>query len=1236
MWIAWLSDDHRHPELLARGLKSKVRMLSLGEAPYPEAEVLVVYANTGPSSRSWRAGLRWLERQRREQKCRLPALIYSFEPQEMLARDFAMVGKDVPGIKFLRLPVAPGEFQRALRELRKRGAYSDEEFRKVLRWYSGWDKEWRRRTHRLSQMIQGLPAGRDAVLKEARDLQGFILDAALDAEEQYLDLCAALEDCDSQEGSRLLEELTRRVVGAPVLPRPDVPPRAMADFDRILIVDDGEFPAGTKTRLQELGYQICGEARDRDEARRMMSECQPSVVLVDYHLGTGDEGQAFMKEALNCEMRPTVVAISRALLRDDELPPGVWNCTGPVRCANPQDLHQVIVGAARQRGASPPPQCGDERPPRKVALAFEECARIPTPTEVCESARDALTAWERAPALIQSAQQELERIAGQGPAALKEMAECLHRWLAEFPSELSWRDMRRLRAQANVNHDWARQSLGCEPAADVLHNTILQATSQFGFRPLSAVASIRQARDKAPALREKMVSRLSALETRLLTETPTPALLKELANALSDFSRSPEPDVARKNWTPDYVLIIEDDPNWRGSLKKLLNDVLAGLTNRADCEIREASSAEKALSRLRELGNPAERDLNFPLVILDLSIPDRPGETAHREHGLKLLREIRRYRIQAAVIVVTAPWQDLDVHQEIVQAGVPEEWILFKDPDWRSRLREKLKNLLEALNRELTVRFPFGAGNTVVVDGVAVQLTPDKYDLYRKLAELSQRSTPNVYFSCNEILGDDEARVEEEEKELQEALFGPEGPWCGVNDPDRQTVIKNIARFWINASAACADPKKALRWFLRQIPPALQIQRSLPNAYAWFPQVHGLEQQWNQLDELAKAEWMNRAFPIPRGRRASSAGKSLSELPKKIYALRAQIYEQLAAVPKYCHPQAIIASTDTEDGQRCYRILGRVIFDKGSTLRRRPLRVLVVENDPVYQSKIKALIADTGHEVRSASNREEAIRLGCDWQPDILCLDLHIPDDANEYVRNPLSGREGNGIEVLRALRKVNVEPKVVVLTHFANDDALRQTAVDLDVRVEDVVAKRGADWKEKLLGSIQGFADELAQGGIMPPSRARGSCTIKVVSASGGSQDKLELEFVGGGRKVFRKNQARLLRALLTCPNQVVPYGKLSRAVYGGGGRAQFASERLKQLVKVVRNEIKKIVRDKTILEDERGQGYRLNCILLDPNRLLRARTGRPPGRPPAGRKSRKPQPGGQLSGRTKTGRRS
>jgi CheY-like chemotaxis protein len=796
--------------------------------------------------------------------------------------------------------------------------------------------------------------------------------------------------------------------------------------------------------------------------------------------------------------------------------------------------------------------------------------------------------------------------------------------------------MRRLRAQANVNHKWARQSLGCELAANVLHNTILQATSLFGFRPLSAVASIRQAREKAPQLRGEILSRLSDLETRLLTESPTPALLKELADALSDFSRSPEPDVARTGRTRDFALIIEDDPDWRGSFKKLLNEVLAGLTNRTDREIREASSAEEALSHLRELGNPAERDLNFPLVILDLSIPDRPGETAHREHGLKLLREIRRYGIQAAVIVVTAPWQDLDVHREIVEAGVPEEWIVFKGEHWRSRLQEKLKSLLEALNRKLTVRFLSGARNTVVVDGVAVQLTPDKYDLYRKLAELSQRSTPNAYSSCNEILGDDEARVEEEEKELQEALFGPGGPWCGVNDPDRQTVIKNIARFWLAARAACREPQEAFRRFIGQAPPALQIQRSLPNAYAWFAKLHGLEQQWNQLDELAKAEWMNRAFPIPRGRRASSAGKSLSELPKKIYALRAQIYEQLAAVPKYCHPQAIVASTRTEDGQRDYRILGRVIFDKGSTLRRRPLRVLVVENDPVYQSKINALIADTGHEVRSASNREEAIRLGCEWRPDILCLDLHIPDDANAYFRNPYSGSPENGITVLRALREAHVGLKVVVLTHFANDDARRQTAFDLGVRAQDVVAKGGADWGDELRVSIQRFADELAQGGIMPPSGARGGCMIEVVSASGGPEDRLELRFGGGGYRQFRGRQARLLRALLTCPNQVVPYGKLSRAVYGGGGRAQFASERLKQLVKVVRNEIKRIVRDKTILEDERGQGYRLNCILLDPNRLLRARTERPPGRPPAGRKSRKPQPGGQLSGRTKTGRRS
>jgi two-component system response regulator MprA len=55
-------------------------------------------------------------------------------------------------------------------------------------------------------------------------------------------------------------------------------------------------------------------------------------------------------------------------------------------------------------------------------------------------------------------------------------------------------------------------------------------------------------------------------------------------------------------------------------------------------------------------------------------------------------------------------------------------------------------------------------------------------------------------------------------------------------------------------------------------------------------------------------------------------------------------------------------------------------------------RVLVVDDDPWIRSILTILLADEGHEVRLAEDGEAALELLHCWQPQVIVLDLMMPN----------------------------------------------------------------------------------------------------------------------------------------------------------------------------------------------------------------------------------------------------
>jgi two-component system KDP operon response regulator KdpE len=98
--------------------------------------------------------------------------------------------------------------------------------------------------------------------------------------------------------------------------------------------------------------------------------------------------------------------------------------------------------------------------------------------------------------------------------------------------------------------------------------------------------------------------------------------------------------------------------------------------------------------------------------------------------------------------------------------------------------------------------------------------------------------------------------------------------------------------------------------------------------------------------------------------------------------------------------------------------------------------VLVIEDDQRIRETIARALVDGGHAVRTEGRGADALGVVVDWRPDVVVLDLGLPDL--------------DGVDVLRMVRSVSEVP-VIVAT--ARDDEAEIVRV-LDAGADDYVVK--------------------------------------------------------------------------------------------------------------------------------------------------------------------------------------
>ncbi len=224
-----------------------------------------------------------------------------------------------------------------------------------------------------------------------------------------------------------------------------------------------------------------------------------------------------------------------------------------------------------------------------------------------------------------------------------------------------------------------------------------------------------------------------------------------------------------------------------------------------------------------------------------------------------------------------------------------------------------------------------------------------------------------------------------------------------------------------------------------------------------------------------------------------------------------------------------------------------------------PLRVLVVDDEPAIRRFLRTSLGAQGYQINEAQSGQSAFDQFRRETPDVLVLDLGLPDI--------------DGFEVIKQLREEGSAAPIIVLSS-RTDEAGKVRALDLGA--DDYVTKPfGA---EELLARLRtALRHRLQQQGERPVFRS-GDLSVDLVR---------RIVTVKGVEVKLSPREYDLLRLMVAYAGKVLTHRFILHEVWG----AEIDVQYLRIYIRSLRQKIESDPNRPQLIITEQGVGYRLRA---------------------------------------------
>jgi two-component system, OmpR family, KDP operon response regulator KdpE len=223
------------------------------------------------------------------------------------------------------------------------------------------------------------------------------------------------------------------------------------------------------------------------------------------------------------------------------------------------------------------------------------------------------------------------------------------------------------------------------------------------------------------------------------------------------------------------------------------------------------------------------------------------------------------------------------------------------------------------------------------------------------------------------------------------------------------------------------------------------------------------------------------------------------------------------------------------------------------------LRLLIVEDDKYISDFVRLSFMREGHEVQAAATAADGMRIYQDSRPDIVLLDLGLPDR--------------DGLEVIRDIRGIGDTPIIVVSARGQEMDKVEA----LDAGADDYITK--PFHMGELMARIRVIQRRLEQAPLQPGKGIFGLGDLVV--------DQERRKVISGGTEIhLTPMEYKLLLMLIIHRGKVLTHNFIAREVWGYDDMSD--TKTIRVVMANLRRKIEKDTAHPRYILTEIGVGYR------------------------------------------------